>query len=134
MRLKLILRGAAATVYAIDLAEGAGGGDSPAWTFMEELVRLRQPSHRSMTRLLELHANSGPVRNQQKSRLLRDGIWEFKTRQNDRLLYFFHGEGRTILTHGFHHRGGHEGNRLRAEVDRALALRARYLQSLGGDR
>ena len=77
-----------------------------------------------MLNVLRQHAMAGPVLNEQKSRLLEDGIYEFKSRQGDRLLYFYSPvqRGLTILTHGFH-----KGSRLRVEIARANSMRSEYL-------
>lgn len=80
-----------------------------------------------MLNVLRQHAMSGPLLNEEKSRMLGDGILEFKSRQGDRLLWFYHPSrrGETVITHGFH-----KGARLDTEVERAKRLRDLYLQEV----
>jgi putative component of toxin-antitoxin plasmid stabilization module len=65
------------------------------------------------------HAERGPLKNETRSRALGGGIFELKTRQGDRLLYFYYGLRTTVLANGFK-----KGARLRDEVRRAERLRA----------
>jgi hypothetical protein len=74
-----------------------------------------------MINVLRLHAEAGPIWNEQKSRELWDSIYEFKTTQGARLLYFYAPGGMTILTHGFH-----KGGNLKVEVQRAKEMRATW--------
>ena len=68
--------------------------------------------------------------NETKSRKLSEEIYEFKSRQGDRLLYFYPPgrRGETIVTHGFH-----KGRPLGVELGRAERLRRQYLQEYGYD-
>ena len=129
MKLQLIRPGVKFRVCAIDVADGPDM-DCPAVQFLQDVKAQRPGSIKTLTNLLTIHANAGPILNKQKSRLVRDstGIYEFKTDENDRLFYFYpsHIPGVTILTHGYHHRGSHKGNPLDAQVDRAMELRRRY--------
>jgi hypothetical protein len=77
-----------------------------------------------MLNVMKQHATAGPLLNEQKSRSLRDGILEFKSRQGDRLLWFYPpgARGETIITHGFH-----KGAPLTTEIERAKRLRDQYL-------
>lgn len=58
---------------------------------------------------------------------MRNGIFEFKSRQGDRILFFYPADQRgvTILTHGFR-----KGARLNIEIERAINYRAEYLDSI----
>lgn len=53
--------------------------------------------------VLQEHGHSGPLRNEEKSKELRDRLYEFKSRGKERILYFYPSnlQGVTILTHGF---------------------------------
>jgi len=81
-----------------------------------------------MLNVLRRHAEAGQILNEQKSRLLGDGIFEFKSRQGDRLLWFYppSRSGETIITHGFH-----KGAPLRSEIQRAKQLRDQYHEEVG---
>ena len=85
-------------------------------------------SHKTLVAVLKLHADNGPIHNERKSRLLKgsDGIYEFKSRQGDRITYFYpSGErGVTILTHGFHK--GDKGDNVNTQIRRAENLKSRY--------
>lgn len=123
MELVLILEGQAFGIYALSRNRG-GVRHCPAQEFM---AGMSEASEKSLIKVLQRCVASGPMFNFQKSRLLEEGIFEFKSRQGDRLVYFYHParRGQIIITHGFR-----KGAKLRTEIDRALALRREYLQSL----
>lgn len=122
MELVLLEEGPAFSVYALSWTR-AGVDYCPAREF---IAGMSVASRRSMLGVLRHHAETGPIPNTGKSRLLEEGIFEFKSRQGDRLLYFYHPwqRGLTIVTHGFR-----KGARLRTEIERAYTLRREYLQS-----
>ena len=93
---------------------------------LEFIDQIPEASRKSILNVIRSHALSGPLLNEQKSRLLEDGIYEFKSRQGDRLLYFYSRVQRrlTIVTHGFH-----KGVRVRTEIDRAKDMRLDYLRT-----
>ena len=129
MKLQLIRPGVKFRVCAIDVADGPDR-DCPAVQFLQDVHAHRPDSFKTLSNLLNFHANEGQIHNTQKSRHLKDGIYEFKSNKNDRLFYFYPKDraGFTILTHGYHHQGSHKGNPLDAQVDRAIELRRRYLE------
>lgn len=58
---------------------------------------------------------------------LRDGVYELRVRWksvNYRILYFFHGQGVAVLTHGF----TKERQVPDVEIDRALKMRDAFVQ------
>ena len=122
--MELLLEGTVFGIYALRRSRD-GVDHCPALEFIN---RMTESSRKSMLGVLRRHADFGPILNEQKSRQLRDDIYEFKSRQGDRLLWFYSPShrGLTIITHGFH-----KGARLRTEIERAIALRLEYLQSLG---
>ena len=116
----MIREGERFRIEAIDLSDERPEGGCPARDFLAKLVG---PPQKRLTGLLARHANGGPLLNEQQSREIKDGIYEFKTIQGARLLYFYPGTQRlTILTHGFM-----KGAKLPAEVARAKRYRERYL-------
>lgn len=123
MELELIREGPAFDIYALSWTRG-GVRHCPAQEFM---VGMSAASRQSLLGVLRRHAETGPIRNTGKSRLLAERIFEFKSRRGDRLLYFYHPwrRGLTIVTHGFR-----KGARLRTEIERAHTLRREYLQNL----
>jgi Phage derived protein Gp49-like (DUF891) len=120
MRRILLIAGQRFNVYAIVVGQGEDS-HCPANDFIEQ---MSEPSRKSMLNVMKQHAMAGPLLNEQKSRSLRDGILEFKSRQGDRLLWFYPpgARGETIITHGFH-----KGAPLTAEIERAKRLRDQYL-------
>ena len=121
MRRKLLIRGHRFSIYAVVFAERESY-NCPSEAFIEQ---MSEASRKSMLNVLQQHAMGGPILNEQKSRLLKDGIFEFKSRQGDRLLWFYSSEGRgdTVITHGFH-----KGARVNIEIERAKRLREIFLQ------
>lgn len=127
MKLSLQYRGRRFDIYAIVLNNGV----CPAVDFRDMLKRNNIASYKSLVRIFTLHADYGPVRNITKSRAIkgRQNLFEFKSKQGDRLLYFYLSGHRTILIHGFH-----KGVSEEAEYDRAERIRNQYLKEVGDDR
>ncbi len=121
MEIRLLTAGSAFDVYA-PMRTRAGIEYCPVLEFLENLT---EPSRKSILAVIQQHSARGPISNIQKSRPLGDGIFEFKSRQGDRLLFFYSPMERRqiIVTHGFR-----KGSRLRTEIDRAIRLRAEYMQ------
>ena len=117
MRRVLIRGGDAFDIWAIDL----GTDDAPNCPFKDFMGGLPAPVQKSIASVLSIHADHGPIMNEDKSRELDDGIYEFKTRQGARILFFYSGKAITVLTHGFK-KGTNK--KTAHEVDRAKALRA----------
>ena len=117
-----MVEGTAFQVYAVSWIHN-GVEQCPALQFLEE---ISEPSRKSLLALIKQHAERGPIQNIQRSRALGNGIFEFKSRQGDRILFFYpEGQrGVTILTHGFR-----KGVRLRTEIERAVNFRTEYLDS-----
>ncbi len=119
MRLKLLQAGKMFSIYAVVLDNGS----CPAWIFLEQVRRRDRASHKSLVNILTRHADHGAIRNERKSRVIkgRANLLEFKTRQGDRLLFFYLRDQKTVLTHGFH-KGASESD----EYDKAEAIRDQY--------
>lgn len=96
--------------------------------FLEQVKRDNIASHRSLVNIIKRHADSGVIRNVRKSRVIRGrrNLLEFKSKQGDRLLYFYGPHGITVLVHGFH-----KGAPEQAEYDKAEAMRDQYLREVG---
>lgn len=118
MRRRLLIQGQRFRIHALVLANG----DCPAESFIGQ---MSEASRKSMLNVLRQHAEAGPLKNEQKSRFLKNDIYEFKSRQADRLLFFYPPGTRweTVITHGFH-----KGGPLNAEIERARRLRDQYLE------
>jgi len=123
--LRLLKKGLRFTIMAVVLDDGA----CPAEEFLERLKIKDSTSHKSLVNLLARHADFGEIRNKQKSRVIegRENLVEFKTKQGDRLVYFYLPGARTVLTHGFH-----KGVPASNEYDRAEAMRDQFINQSKG--
>ena len=128
MKLQAVLTGGTKfDIYAIDLSDDPETEDCPAREFIDQLrLASNLASHKSLTATLNLHKDHGPIKNEQKSRPLGDGIFEFKTMQGDRIYYFYEPGGLTILTHGSPKRPSRQ---LVQEITRAQELRTRFREA-----
>jgi len=125
MRLIPIMKGAKFSILAIDRSDDASVKDCPAEEF---ITQMNESSRKSLTAILKRHMDHGPVLNTEKSRPLWQDIYEFKTRQNDRMYYFYDSGRLTILTHGSIKP---KGKQLSDEVSRAVSLKNLYFNSKG---
>jgi hypothetical protein len=106
-------------IFAVNLS-GDAIIDCPAKRFIDG---LKPKEKKSLVNILNLHAEKGPITNEQKSRKLRNGIFEFKTQQGSRVLYFYSGRRRTILSHGF---PKCKPGELAEEIAKAMRYRAAF--------
>ena len=120
MRLQLVTSGVKFKIHAIDLSNDPVEMDCPAWAFIQSMDTA---SRKSITAVMKLQTDHGPIKNEQKSRLLGDGIFEFKTRQGDRVFYFYARAGTTVLTHGCKKP---KRSQLPVEIEKAQRLRQLY--------
>ena len=125
MRLIPIMKGAKFSILAIDRSDDASVKDCPAEEF---ITQMNESSRKSLTAILRRHKDHGPILNKEKSRLLWQDIYEFKTRQGDRMYYFYDIDRLTILTHGSIKP---KEQQLSAEVSRAVSLKDLYFGSKG---
>jgi|WetSurMetagenome_2_1015567.scaffolds.fasta_scaffold01692_4 hypothetical protein len=121
MKLRTLLNGIKFDIYAIVLDDGM----CPSFDFLESLKNTDLASHKSFVNIFRQHADSGPLLNEKKSKVLNDrkNLIEFRTKSGDRIMYFYAPGRKTILTHGFH-KGAPESQ----EYDRAERMRDRYLK------
>ena len=126
MKLRELKHGTAFNNYAMVLDDGS----CPAGDFLIYLKQQNLSSFNSLLNILLRHANNGVIKNKTKSRAIKGkkNLWEFKSTQGDRLLYFYIKGGMTVLTHGFH-----KGVPAHIEYDRAENLRDRYLLEINYD-
>lgn len=117
MNLVLTARGRKFTIYVVNHSDDPDTPDCPAKDFIEGLVK---ESLKSMTRVIEEHQNNGPILNEERSREVGDGIYEFKNRQGARVLWFYLPGRRTVLTHGV---GKLKQKAFQAEVRRAKQIK-----------
>lgn len=80
-----------------------------------------------MINLLERVSHTGPPHRREVSRILRDGIFEFK-RGSVRILYFYDANHIIVCTHGFQKQSRQTARTPDAEIEKAIRLRDRYFQ------
>ncbi len=122
MPIQLLKAGAKFRIYA--------WGNENRCETVEFLEKLKVDSNSDAIRLLNLivrTADHGPPNNEQHSRLLGDGIYEFKAPNTARLLWFYDESRIVICTHGFSGKKG-SGKTSRKEIDRAKEIRQEYLR------
>jgi phage-related protein len=105
-------------------------GDKYNCDTLDFLEQLEEDSNSDANRLLYLitrSANHGPPNNEQQSRSLGDGIFEFKAPNTARLLWFYDANQIIICSHGFSGKRG-KGKTPRREIDRAKEIRKKYLE------
>ena len=125
MRLIPIMNGVKFRISAIDKSDDPFVRDCPAEEF---ITQMNESSKKSLTAILKRHKDHGPILNEEKSRLLWQDIYEFKTRQGDRMYYFYDIGRLTILTHGSIKP---KAQQLLTEVSRAVSLKDLYFDSKG---
>jgi phage-related protein len=122
MPVQLIAAGAKFHIYA--------WGDKYHCDALDFLEQLEEDSNSDANRLLYLitrTANHGPPNNEQQSRPLGDGIFEFKAPNTARLLWFYDAGQIIICSHGFSGKRG-KGKTPRQEIDQAKEIRKKYLE------
>jgi phage-related protein len=128
MRLLTLYRGAQYEICAIDRSRNPTTSRCPAEEFLQG---LDEANRRSMTARIEHLADQGPTRNPQHTRPLGGGVFELKTRQGARLIYYYDSSvrRRIIVTHGFL-----KPSKAGPEKSKALALRDEFERAQAGDR
>ena len=126
MKLALQYEGKKFDIYAIVCDDGS----CPAVDFLEQVKQNNPASHRSLVNVFKRHVECGPIINEEKSRHIeeRGNLWEFKSRQGDRLLYFYLPGRTTVLVHGFH-----KGVPAKTEYAKAERMRDQYFRRAGND-
>jgi hypothetical protein len=124
MRIALQYQGQKFNIYAIVCDDES----CPVISFLDYLRKTNTPSHRSLVSIYTRHADHGQLRNIRKSRPIKGhkNLFEFKSTQGDRLLYFYLPDRKTVLTHGFH-----KGAPAKEEYDRAERMREQYREEVG---
>lgn len=124
MSLSLQYRGTVFSIYAIVCSNGS----CPVIDFLEQVKQNDPASHRSLVNIYQRHADYGQIWNIRKSRSVRGykHLLEFKSKQGDRLVYFYLSGAKTVLTHGFH-----KGARADVEYDKAKKMRDQYIREVG---
>ena len=121
MKIREELQGDKKAIFSVVLDDG----EIPAVEFLRQLKQSDLGSHKKMVYRYKRHAANGPTANKQHERHIAShgNLWEFKTPQGDRLLYFNHPDGLVVLTNGFH-----KGDPVNQQYDRAVEYRDQILQ------
>lgn len=116
-----LYRGSSFTLFALSRSEE---------TQVSEYIANLQPSdQRKTVALLEHVANYGPPRNTQKSNKLTNQLFEFKPTTTDRIIWFYDGQARIVMTHAFKKEKNRTPPR---EIKKGEEHRRIYIKEQGG--
>jgi hypothetical protein len=127
MKIVLQYKGQKFSLYAIVCNDGS----CPSVEFLDELKKNDPSSHKSIVNIYLRHADFGQILNIEKSRPIngRENLFEFKSKQGARLLYFYLPGRRTVFTHGFY-----KGDPNEPEYDKAEKMRNQYIKECEDER
>jgi hypothetical protein len=95
----------------------------PYLEFQEEALRRAATEWPKLVRIMDHTAEAGPPKDEEKSKPLREGIFEFRTKGGLRLLWFYD-EGRVVIcANGYIKQGQKTPN---AEIDAAIQWKNKY--------
>jgi len=95
----------------------------PFLQFKEEATGREPREWPKLVRLMDHTADAGPPRDQEKSKPLREGIFEFRTKGGLRLLWFYDEGCVVICVNGYIKQGQKIPN---AEIDAAMEWKNKY--------
>jgi hypothetical protein len=96
----------------------------PYLDFQEQALCQASKEWPKLVRILDYFAELGPPKDEEKSKFLRDEIFEFRTKGGLRLLWFYD-EGRVVIcVNGYIKQGQKTPN---AEIDAAIQWKNDYL-------
>ncbi|HEV2046027.1 MAG TPA: type II toxin-antitoxin system RelE/ParE family toxin [Chthoniobacterales bacterium] len=96
----------------------------PYLDFLQDAQRCEPREWPKLVRIMDHTAEAGPPRDEEKSKPLREGIFEFRTKGGLRQLWFYD-EGRVVIcVNGYIKQGQKTPN---AEIDAAIQWRNKYL-------
>ena len=95
--------------------------------FLSELDEENNSDSKRLVYLIKRTADVGIIKNKKQSRVLRNGIYEFKAPNTARILYFFDKNRIIICTNAFGGKSG-AGKTPKSEIERAESIRERYLK------
>jgi hypothetical protein len=95
----------------------------PYLEFQGEALRRAAREWPKLVRIIDYMADAGPPKDEEKSKRLREGIFEFRTKGGLRLLWFYD-EGRVVIcVNGYIKQGQKIPN---AEIDAAIQWKNKY--------
>lgn len=95
--------------------------------FLSKLDEESNNDSKRLVYLIQRTASVGIIKNERQSRLLENGIYEFKAPNTSRILYFLDKGSIIICTHGFGGKHG-AGKTVKKEIERATEIKDRYLR------
>jgi len=95
--------------------------------FLSKLDEERNNDSKRLVYLIQRTADVGIIKNERQSRVLENGIFEFKAPNTSRILYFFDKASIIICTHGFGGKHG-AGKIAKTEIERAAEIKDRYFR------
>lgn len=98
--------------------------------FLEAMENEAKADLQQLTKLFNLTAEQGVIKNKEKCRPLKEGIFEFKANQL-RVLWFYDQNRIIICSHGFKKKSRKPPAR---EIERALKIKAQYFAEQKGRR
>ncbi len=98
----------------------------PYLDFQEQALRQASKEWPKLVRIIDYTAESGPPRDEEKSKLLRDGIFEFRTKGGLRLLWFYDEGCVVICVNGYIKQGQKTPNQ---QIDEAIQWKNRYFEA-----
>lgn len=100
----------------------------PYLEFQQEAIRRAGTEWPKLVRIIDHTADAGPPKDEEKSKPLREGIFEFRTKGGLRLLWFYD-EGRVVIcVNGYIKQGQKTPN---AEIDAAIQWKNKYFAAKG---
>ena len=95
----------------------------PYLEFQQEALFRAEREWTKLVRIMDHTADAGPPKDEEKSKPLREGIFEFRTKGGLRLLWFYD-EGRVVIcVNGYIKQGQKIPN---AEIDAAIQWKNKY--------
>ena len=98
----------------------------PYFEFQQEAMRRAPNEWPKMVRILDYVVEAGPPKDAEKSKQLREGIFEFRTKGGLRLLWFYD-EGRVVIcVNGYIKQGQKTPSQ---QIDEAIQWKSRYFEA-----
>lgn len=95
----------------------------PFLDFQQEAISREPREWPKLVRILDYTADAGPPKDEEKSKPLREGIFEFRTKGGLRLLWFYDESRVVICVNGYIKRGQKTPN---AEINAAIQWKNNY--------
>ena len=98
----------------------------PYFEFQQQAMRRAAKEWPKLVRILDYVVETGPPKDAEKSRQLRDGIFEFRTKGGLRLLWFYD-EGRVVICVNGYIKQGQKTPR--QQIEEAIQWKDKYFEA-----